>query len=144
MKLKFSDLNNIPMNPVSNDEDGLINEITPKYNGFELAIVILGETGRSGYDRIWEQLPSNISMPSYYHATKDRPIVKPIKIKVNPTVTSTKNSQSEEDIVDDDLLSVSQEDPDFIQGAKIDGNYCTRIGLLKKKHRRREVHWKRR
>ena len=61
------------MEPVDNDNDGLISMLDESKKGHQIAISLLGETGMNGYTRIKNHIDTALQLPSYYMVTKGRP-----------------------------------------------------------------------
>ena len=85
MKLKFGDIQDIAMEPIPSDKDGLINELDENKKSHALAVTLLQETTRNGYTSIIRKKinsslgnDNEVDLHSFYKITKNRPTILPL------------------------------------------------------------------
>ena len=145
------------MEPVENDNDGLISMLDESKKGHQIAISLLGETGMNGYTRIKKHIDTALQLPSYYMVTKGRPKVLPFTLEVMKDIDLEESKMSiieTEDINDtsditntvptnitdgteylEAVLRLCSQSNDILEGAKLDGNYSKYIAMMENKHK---------
>ena len=117
----------------------------------KLAIALLGETTRSGYERMRNSLDGITSIPTYHTLTKKRPTIHPIVVPLlkpfdsndddNDAVVDPfldfdplRNSQGPEEYQLEVALRTISNASDSNDGARLDGSYSDWIEMMEKKH----------
>ena len=82
LRIRLDEIQDEPMCPIENDEDGLIEVLDEKKKQHNLAIALLGETGRNGYERMRGSLDEFTALPSFHTLTKNRPKVNQLEVSI--------------------------------------------------------------
>ena len=150
MHLKFDDLHEEVINPIENDDDGLIEKLDSKKREHKVAIALLGETSRNGYERMRESLDEFTSLPSFHTLTKNRPAVLPLEVSILRPFDHIEDENVDNRVEDPLMLTmplmIDGEDEldvarrtismpkEKMDGAVLDGGYGGYIEMLEKKH----------
>lgn len=167
MKVEFKSIADRAMPPVEGDTDGAIEFIDKTKLEFELAVSLLGETTRNGYERVKKKMDKrsagmpkgNISnIRSYHMLTMNRPKVETfsedlyclpvgtsaerIQPAVAPTPLPIVPQPTPQPTTEDEILrhvaEASQEKEGKVDGSMITGNYETYVKLIEKTKIREE------
>ena len=152
LEVNFDTLENVAMQPIEDDNDGLIHELNINKKEHRLAINILGETSANGYGRMKYNMQEFVDLPSYHVLSKKRPKVKGFIVPIvniesyeieldendtsdvvkEPTVLESTVFKTEEEELESKLREFSN-DSDMLC-AKIDGNYSNYLSIIEDKH----------
>ena len=150
-KVDENELDSVAVIPVENDSEGLISELDENKKEHKLAIKLLCETTRRGYDRMRHSMNEFVKLPSYHLLTKDRPKIVPLLIHPMERIDSNVTNENERDGGENEefLNFEEMQYPDEYElevalrrlsqqkeliGAKIDGGYAEYMNLMIKKH----------
>ena len=125
--------------PVDDDNDGVINELTNESHNFDLAMTLLGETSRNGYERIRKVL--SVPLPSSFIINKTRPAVEKIAFGTQTEVDNSAPILNQHLLNPDSslgdeqaLMLYSTKNKNRIEGARLVGDYKDYISIIEKKH----------
>ena len=84
LQIKLDTLQDSPMAPVENDPQGTITSLDYDNADHKLAISLLGETSKKGYERVRKTANENpnVDVPSFHTLTKNRPDVEEIVLNI--------------------------------------------------------------
>ena len=151
LQLNLDDLQEEVITPVENDNDGIIAELDKNKKEHKVAIALLGETSRNGYERMRESMDDFLNLPSFHLLTKNRPTVVPLQVPIlkpfdvvddgslvmdDPLMFSMPLITDGEDELDVALRTISQP-TDTMDGAVLDGGYERFIELIENKHEKK-------
>ena len=151
-KVDENELDSVAVIPVENDSEGLINELDENKKEHKIAISLLCETTRRGYERMRHSMDEFVKLPSYHIVTKDRPKIVPLLIHPMEAIDSDVHSDNGNGDGGENAGFLNYEEmqyPDEYQleialrrlsqqkeliGAKIDGGYAEYMNLMVNKH----------
>ena len=141
LRIDFKVLEDEPVPPAANDDEGLINSLDESNEKHKLAIILLCGSSQTDYTRMKHNMESFMSLPSYYMLTKDRPSISPVTytlsspLSIDSTTSAMPNNQSmsEAEILESALRETASP-TDKVDGAVIDGGYSHHMQLLKDNH----------
>ena len=146
-KVNIHELESVAVIPPESDSQGLIHNLNEKERAHKLAISLLGQTTRRGYEQVRHSMDEFIKIPSFHNITKKlRPKIVPFTINDNgPTPVDGSNDSTpapvlnfeemqfpEEYQLDLAMRRISQQKELF--AAKIDGGYDAVVSNMQRKH----------
>ena len=146
-KVNVHELEAVAVIPPESDSQGLIHTLNEKEKAHKLAISLLGQTTRRGYEKVRNSMDEFIQLPSFHNITKKtRPKIVPFTINDNgPTPVDGNNDTTPAPVLDFyemqfpeeyqlelALRKISQHKE--VYAAKIDGGYDAVVNSMEKKH----------
>ena len=143
MKMNFKDILDVPIAPVPNDIQGSITTLDENKDSHKIAISLMCQSSRRGYQRMRFNMDTFVSIPTYEELTKNRPAITGYELKISDSVytTSVLNNNtpniSEEEELESVLRQISNSGDTF-HAARIEGGYSKYIDILEENHSRHE------
>ena len=143
MRMNFKDILDVPIAPVPNDIQGSITTLDENKDSHKIAISLMCQSSRRGYQRMRFNMDTFVSIPTYEELTKNRPAITGYELKISDSVytTSVLNNNTPNITEEEELESVLRQisnSGDTFHAARIEGGYSKYIDILEENHSRHE------